>query len=383
MPTTASLPTRETGKLSEWGPDMDIRAIRAALGRIAGDALPNVADLESLLSVETEAGRNEIFTFADAVRRRLVGDGVLLRGLVEFSSYCSNSCLYCGLNRSNVSIARYRLSLDEILSVSDAVSARGLGTIVLQSGEDGSDAGFIAEIVREIKARHDLAITLSVGERSRADYALWREAGADRYLLRIESSDPALYEALHVGRSFQTRLRCLLDLRELGYQVGSGVMVGLPGQTVGTLAGDIRFFKEMDFDMVGIGPFIPHPATPLRDAEPGTVDMTLKVIALTRIVTGNAHLPATTALGSMGGLDHRIEGLKAGANVIMPNFTPTERKRLYEIYPGKRCIEEPSGACVFCMEGLAASAGLHVEYSRGDSLKKVASPCANGGVNVS
>jgi biotin synthase len=351
---------------------METRTIRSHLEGISGATHPDLGDLEFLLSVETGDEKAEILSFADAVRRARVGDTVLLRGLVEFSSYCSNTCLYCGLNRSNRTIERYRLSFEEILAAAAAIAARGIGTIVLQSGEDGSQAGFIARVVSEIKDRYSLAVTLSVGERSRADYGLWREAGADRYLLRIESSDPALYEALHVGRRFETRLRCLVDLRELGYQVGSGVMVGLPGQTTRTLAGDIRFFREMDFDMVGIGPFIPHPDTPLRDAAPGVVDTTLLMIALTRIVTGNAHLPATTALGSMGGRDYRIEGLKAGANVIMPNFTPTERKRLYEIYPGKRCIDEPSGACVFCMEGLASLAGLRIDYSRGDSLKRAA-----------
>lgn len=340
----------------------------AALDRLEAGTVPSPDDLELALAAKGPEETAALFARADRVRRREIGDGVLLRGLVEFSSHCGNSCFYCGLNRDNRNLTRYRLSSGQILACVDEIARRNIGTVVLQSGEDGTDAGFIADIVSEVKRRYGLAVTLSVGERPREDYRLWRTAGADRYLLRIESSDRTLYEALHRGRSWDSRLRCLRELRELGYQVGSGIMVGVPGQTPGILARDIAFFRDMDFDMIGIGPFIPHPDTPLRDAPAGDVDLTLRVVALTRIVTRNAHLPATTALGSMG-QDYRVDGLRAGANVIMPNFTPAVYKRLYEIYPGKRCVSEPTGACALCMEGLAAAAGLHIDPSRGDSLK--------------
>ena len=207
-----------------------------------------------------------------------------------------------------------------------------------------------------------------MGERSREDYALWKEAGADRFLLRVETTDPELYASIHENRTVETRLRCLSDLRSLGYQVGSGVMVGFPGQTLSHLARDIAFFGKKDFDMIGIGPFIPHPETPFRDASAGAVDLTLNAVAVTRLVVKNSWLPATTALGSMD-RDYRIDALKAGANVVMPNYTPASEKKKYEIYPGKRCVTEGTGACAGCMEGLAAAAGLELDKGRADSVK--------------
>jgi biotin synthase len=331
--------------------------------------MPDIDDLASLLAVDDEAGLHEIFEAADATRKRFMGDGVLLRGIVEFSSYCSNTCFYCGLYGGNARISRYRMSAAEIRTSVDAIAAQDIRTVVLQSGEDESlDAQWLSGVVREIRQDHDMAITLSVGERPREDYELWREAGADRFLLKIESSDPDLYRSLHTRRSLSTRLRCVKDLTDLGYQVGSGIMVGLPGQTLRHIAADILFFAQNDFDMIGIGPFIPHPETRFRDAKRGDVTLTLKTVALTRIVTRNSHLPATTALGSMD-RDYRLDGLKAGANVLMPNFTPLAYKRMYEIYPGKRCISEPTGACGLCMEGLVATIDRAIDHSRGDTWK--------------
>ena len=226
------------------------------------------------------------------------------------------------------------------------------------------------DIIAAIKAGFEIAITLSVGERTKEEYRVWKNAGADRYLLKIETSDKQLYDSLHSGMSFENRLRCLCDLRELGYQVGCGNMVGLPGQTEKTLARDILFFKEQNFDMIGIGPFIPHPQTRLAGRNKGEVELTLRTLALTRIVTKNSHLPATTALGSLEE-DFRVKGLQAGANVLMPNFTPLKYKRLYEIYPNKRCISEAGGNCAACMEALARSVGRSIDYSRGDTRKEV------------
>ena len=347
------------------------RAVRRALEQVSGPGLPDAHALELLLGCTAAGDVEEIFHAADHVRRKHLGDGVLLRGIVEFSSYCGNTCSYCGLHGGNAELERYRMSGSEILDSVERMVAQGIRTVVLQSGEDAQvDAAWLADLVSRITRAHDMAVTLSVGERPRADYELWRAAGADRYLLKIEASDPALYASLHQGRTLDTRLRCVQDLFDLGYQVGSGVMVGLRGQTLGHLARDIRWFAERDFDMIGIGPFIPHPQTRLSAEPAGDVMLTLKAVALTRIVTRNAHLPATTALGSMG-RDYRPDGLKAGANVLMPNFTPLRYKELYEIYPGKRCISEPAGACAFCMDGMAAGVGRFVDRSRGDSMKRL------------
>jgi biotin synthase len=340
---------------------------------------PSLPDLEYLLSLEDTREQQELFDAADRTRRRYMGDGIHLRGLIEFSNWCVNTCYYCGLNRNNASLERFRLTDGEILDGVAHMASQGIRTVVLQSGEDdGIDPAAFASLVREIKGRFGISITLSLGEWPRAAYALWREAGADRYLLKIESSDKGLYEALHAGRSFENRLRCVADLQSLGYQVGSGCMVGIRGQTTAHLARDILYFAREDFDMIGIGPFIPHPRTPLAGQQRGGVEMTLKAVALTRIVTRDSHLPATTALGSLE-QDFRIQGLKAGANVLMPNFTPVRAKKLYEIYPGKRCIDEPAGACAFCMEGLAHSIGRHIDSSAGDSLKRGAAAAAGGG----
>jgi len=347
---------------------MSLLRVNEALEHLQTSAVPAIDDLVFLLGCEGEKEMQLLYEVADTTRRRFVGDGILMRGIVEFASYCRNTCAYCGLHAGNSLIQRYRMSAEEVLKSVGRIASQGIRTVVLQSGEDeGLEVGWLAEIVREVKSRFDMAVTLSVGERRQEEYALWREAGADRYLLKIESSDKLLYESLHVGRRLDTRLRCLSDLKALGYQVGCGIMVGLPGQSLQHIAEDILFFAQGRFDMIGIGPFIPHPGTRFREERPGGVALTLRTVALTRIVTKNAHLPATTALGSMD-RDYRLDGLKVGANVLMPNFTPLEYKKLYEIYPGKRCINEPTGACGLCMEGLVETVGRSIDYSCGDSL---------------
>lgn len=341
------------------------------LRRIHDTRVPETQDLASALAVSDPDQTRTLFEYANAVRHAHMGDGILLRGIVEFSSFCRNDCAYCGLNKNNITLTRYRLSSGELLESVAKIAKDGIKTVVLQSGEeDDLDVGWLAEMIAEITRRFGIAITVSVGERPTADYRRWRDAGADRYLLKIETTDPALYKRLHPSMEQENRFRCLTDLREIGFQVGSGIIVGLPRQTPEILAGDIQFFATMDFDMIGIGPFIPHRQTELGAADAGRADMTLKVLALTRIVTKNAHLPATTALGSLNGKDYRIEGLKAGANVLMPNYTPQPYRKLYEIYPDKRCVDEPQGACAFCMESMAASIGRTIDLSRGDTRKK-------------
>jgi biotin synthase len=341
------------------------------LERIYAAPMPELADIEVVLRTEDPEKLRSLFDFAEVVRRQFVGDGVLLRGIIEFSNVCRNTCLYCGLNRGNRRLQRYRLTRAQVLASAEEIRAAGIRTVVLQSGEeDDLDADWLREIVEQIKSSLDLAVTLCVGERSRAEYQLWRAAGADRYLLKIETSDSDLYEQLHPGMSFANRRRCLQNLAELGYQTGSGDLVGLRGQTVTHLARDVQFFKQGDFDMISVGPFIPHPQTPLAQEPVGDLLMTLKMTALARIVSRNAHIPATTAIGSLHGRDERPKALGAGANVLMPNFTPAPYRQHYEIYPNKRCVSENVAACPACMEQMVAGIGRWVDYSRGDSCKR-------------
>lgn len=276
-----------------------------------------------------------LFAAADDVRRRYVGDGIHLRALIEFSNICRNNCCYCGLRRDNRNIKRYRIDADTIFNLA-AYAARNMGlkTIVLQSGEDMFfDRDKLCDIIRRIKTL-DVALTLSIGEKTAAEYKAYKAAGADRFLLRIETTDRDLYHRLDPGMNWQNRRRCLADIAAAGLEVGSGVMVGLPGQTIESLADDILFFREINADMIGIGPFIPHPDTPLKDAAGGTLEMSLKVMALTRLLLPDINIPATTAMETLAP-DGQTKALQAGANVIMPNVTLTQYRRHYELYPGK------------------------------------------------
>ena len=276
-----------------------------------------------------------LFAAADDVRRRYVGDGIHLRALIEFSNICRNNCCYCGLRRDNRNIKRYRIDADTIFNLAEyAARNMGLKTIVLQSGEDMFfDRDKLCDIIRRIKTL-DVALTLSIGEKTAAEYKAYKTAGADRFLLRIETTDRDLYHRLDPGMNWQNRRRCLADIAAAGLEVGSGVMVGLPGQTIESLADDILFFREINADMIGIGPFIPHPDTPLKDAAGGTLEMSLKVMALTRLLLPDINIPATTAMETLAP-DGQTKALQAGANVIMPNVTLTQYRRHYELYPGK------------------------------------------------
>jgi len=344
--------------------------INRLLNRIYDAKIPEPKDLEQVLALSKPGELNELFSFADSIRKKFCGDGIILRGIIELSSFCTKECFYCGLNKLNHQLKRYRLCKDELVKAADFLASCNIRTLVLQSGQDeGLDVLWLKDIIAEIKSRFNLALTLSLGEQSMDVYRIWRQAGADRYLLKIESSDKDHYESIHSGMSFDNRIRCLNDLKALGYQVGSGNIIGLPNQTLAHIAQDIIFFKRGDFDMVSIGPFIPHPQSQFAGSPRGDVELTLKTIALARIVTKNAHMPATTALGSLD-QDYRPDGLKCGANVLMPNFTPQPYRRLYEIYPQKRCVDEPVGACNFCLERMAKEMGRFIDYSRGDTLKE-------------
>jgi len=307
---------------------------------------------------------------ADRVRREYVGDAVHLRGLIEFSNICARDCLYCGIRCSNRTVTRYRMDVNEIFEAAQAAAQLGYKTLVLQSGEnDRYPLIELCLLLRRIKAELGIAITLSLGEKTREEYAALREAGADRYLLRFETSSEELFRQLKPDAVRGARMQCLAWLREAGFQVGSGIMVGLPGQTPEILAEDILLMKMLDLDMIGIGPFIADPRTPLGGASSGTLERTLRVVALLRILTKNTHIPATTAMGSIekGG---REKALRCGANVLMPNVTPTRYREHYQLYPGKICINDQPGDCRSCVAGMLRSLGRTIATDAGHSLKR-------------
>ena len=348
--------------------------------------MPRIAHAELLhwLREEDPAALEQLFARADAVRRAHVGDDIHLRGLIEISSFCVRQCHYCGL-RSARSMPRYRMSREEVLACARKAVELGFGTIVLQAGEDfGIEAAWFAEIIRTIKKETPLAITLSLGERLPDELRLWREAGADRYLLRFETSDPGLYNTIHPrrGTAISDRITLLCDLREMGYEIGSGVMVGIPGQTCEMLARDIELFESLDLDMVGIGPFIAHPDTPLGapnvptagpDQVPSSEGMVLKAVALARLVCPEANLPSTTALATINTLDGREHGLQSGANVFMPVLTPAPYRQMYEIYPGKACLDEDATQCNTCLRERIERLGRAVGTGPGGRFTRVAS----------
>lgn len=328
-------------------------------------------DLARLLALEDAGELARLYDLADRVRQKYVGDEIHLRGLIEFSNYCRKNCSYCGIRRGNRKIKRYRMAVEEILDTVLEAEELGYRTVVLQSGEDMRyTAGKLSELIRRIKRQADVAVTLSIGERPREEYEQLREAGADRFLLRFETSNRALYGRLHPDSDYDERMRILAWLREIGYQVGSGVMIGLPGQTMEDLALDILKFKELELDMVGVGPYICHEETPLAGHANGTVEMTFKVIALTRIVTRYAHIPATTALATLRPADGREEALRLGANVVMPNVTPAKYRALYELYPSKVCVQEEAAQCRGCIGGRILSLGRPISQGYGHSLRK-------------
>ncbi|MBX7258043.1 MAG: [FeFe] hydrogenase H-cluster radical SAM maturase HydE [Candidatus Hydrogenedentes bacterium] len=344
------------------------------------------SDILSWLEEEDPDRLNELYRMADEVRREAVGEEVHLRGLIEISNYCSRLCGYCGLRAGNREIERYRMHEDEILGCARQAAQYGYGTVVLQGGEDyGIEREWLANIVRRIKEETPLAVTLSMGERPYDDLAAWKEAGADRFLLRFETSDPELYKRIHPAAATDggvDRIEILGQLRELGYEVGSGVMVGIPGQTYTGLALDIALFRRLDLDMIGVGPYISHPDTPLgkgdwvrpilpQEQVPNTEQMTYKVLALTRLVCPEANIPSTTALATINKETGRELGLMRGANVVMPNMTPPKYRALYEIYPAKACIDESSGECRVCLRRRIEAIGRQVGTGQGGRLRSV------------
>ena len=307
------------------------------------------------LKERNESALGQLWRRADDVRRAHVGDAVHLRGLVEITNYCVRQCTYCGIAACAGPLARYRMTHDEILACARQGRDFGFGTIVLQGGEDPFTTGpFIAGVVRAIKHETGAAVTLSLGERSLEDLEAWRAAGADRYLLRFETTDAELYERIHpsLPGAASDRFAQLRRMREMGYEIGTGVMVGIPGQTWDTLADDIWAFRDYDMDMIGIGPYLPSPRTPLAgalghqlavpsdDQVPNDERTTVTAMALTRLLCPDSNIPSTTALSILSPFAARVNGLCRGANVIMPNLTPPQYRVLYAIYPGKAAVHE-------------------------------------------
>ncbi len=329
------------------------------------------SDLKALL--ETDIYDDKLKVSADKVRQKFYGKDVYLRGLIEFTNHCKNNCLYCGIRADNKNCERYRLSKGEIFSCCREGYELGFRTFVLQGGEDLSYSDKdICEIVSNVKAAYpDCAVTLSIGERSKQSYIDYFNAGTDRYLLRHETANEEHYKRLHPSSmSSDNRKRCLFDLKEIGYQVGSGFMVGSPFQTTECLIEDLRFLQVLEPDMIGIGPFISHKHTPFKNYKNGSISLTLRLISVLRLMFPKALIPATTALGTLHPRGREM-GLACGANVVMPNLSPVSVRNKYAIYDNKICTGEESAQCRTCLERRVNSAGYKVVTDRGDAKTRL------------
>ncbi|MCK5850488.1 MAG: [FeFe] hydrogenase H-cluster radical SAM maturase HydE [Kiritimatiellae bacterium] len=358
--------------------------------KLESDENVSNADLCSLLSLSDSTDVDELYKRAYRVKEQNVGLKVYFRGIIEMSNFCAKDCYYCGIRRSNTSVDRYEMSEDEIVREALWAFDREYGSIVIQAGER-KDAQFIEKITRVLKAikkksNGELGVTLSMGEQDKETYQGWFDAGAHRYLLRIETSSEDLYKRLHPSdHDFNERKNALVDLRKTGYQVGTGVMIGLPGQTIEDMANDILFFREMDIDMIGMGPYIPHDQTPLNEDSDGPDDLArfnlgLKMVAVTRLFLKDVNIAATTALQALNPIGREL-GLQAGANVVMPNLTDIKYRKYYQLYEGKPCLEDDSDMCSGCLTRRVESIGETVGFGEwGDSphfnKRNVAEPLA-------
>ena len=325
-------------------------------------------EFTAILTCEEPAAMDYLRKQARKVREKCYGQDVYIRGLIEFTNYCRNNCYYCGIRRGNDHAQRYRLTTEEILSCCETGRQLGFRTFVLQGGEDAyfTDER-LEKLIQSIKKRcPDCAVTLSIGEREKESYERLFAAGAERFLLRHETADKVHYESLHPAEmSYTHRIKCLQALRKIGYQVGCGMMIGSPGQTTVQLLQDLRFLQDFQPEMVGIGPFIPQHDTPLADYSAGTANMTVKLLSIIRLLLPKVLLPATTALGTIDP-QGREKGLLAGANVLMPNLSPTAVRRKYALYDNKICMGEEAAECVSCLSKRVASTGYQIVTSRGD-----------------
>ncbi len=332
----------------------------------------NLTDIELKELLENDFLDEELYREADRVRKENYGTDVYIRGLIEFTNYCKNNCYYCGLRYENREIERYRLSKEDILNCCNEGYNLGFRTFVLQGGEDPfyTDEK-LCDIISSIKNLYsDIAVTLSIGEKKDESYLAFKKAGADRYLLRHETANENHYSKLHpANMSLANRKNCLKTLKKLGYQIGSGFMVGSPFQTTENIIEDIRFLQELSPDMIGIGPYITHHNTPFKNQKNGDVKLTLKLISILRLMFPYALLPATTALGTLSPNGREL-GLKVGANVVMPNLSPKNVRKKYEIYENKICTGEESAQCKRCLERRIESIGYKIIISKGDVKRK-------------
>lgn len=330
----------------------------------------SIEQLEYLLTTENKDCLEMLREEAVQTAQKIYGNQVFIRGLIEFTNYCKNDCYYCGIRRSNHCADRYRLTKEEILSCTDTGYELGFRTFVLQGGEDPyfTDER-ICELVSEIRQKHpDCAITLSIGEKSKESYQRYFDAGADRYLLRHETANGTHYRRLHPDElSLEHRKQCLWDLKEIGYQVGCGFMVGSPGQTTETLYEDLQFIRKLMPHMVGIGPFIPQKDTPFAREPAGTMEQTLRLLSIIRLIHPHVLLPATTALGTIHPKGREL-GIQSGANVVMPNLSPVDVRDKYKLYDNNICTGDEAAECRFCMENRMKSIGYQVVVSRGDYI---------------
>ena len=342
--------------------------VRALIDRLCTGGSLSEEEFAELIEARDEESAALLAERATAVRRAIYGDAVYTRGLIEISNICKNDCLYCGLRRGNAALERYRLAPEEILACAEEGHRLGFRTFVLQGGEDGYYTDeVLCGVVSELKARFpDSAVTLSMGERGRESYRRLFEAGTDRYLLRHETADAAHYARLHPPEmSFENRMRCLRDLRDIGYQVGCGFMVGSPHQTFDTLLADLQFIRSFRPHMVGIGPFIPAHDTPFAGEPKGSVQYTLRLLAIIRLLLPDVLLPATTALGTLHPQGREL-GIQYGANVVMPNLSPRDHRKDYSIYDNKICTGEESAECRACTEQRIRRIGYETVVDRGD-----------------
>jgi len=359
-----------------------VTASKADIERMVAAGEWRREDLVRVLGTQDADAIETLRAAAEATLLARVGAGVSLRGLIEFSNVCISDCLYCGIRMHNRKVERYTLTDDEIVASARWCAEMGYGSVVLQSGER-RDARFIGRLVDNVRAIKEatrserqpdgVGITLCVGEQSREDYQRLFDAGAHRYLLRLETSSPELFALIHPARQrFETRLQCLKTLREVGFQVGTGVMIGIPGQTLEQLADDLMLFRTLDIDMIGMGPYIPHAAAAMPADWPVApvetrMDLAFKMIGLARLSLGDVNIAATTALQALDPVG-RERGLRFGANVIMPQVTPLSVRKQYTLYDGKPCLEDSAGQCATCLEGRIASVGRFIRYhSWGDS----------------
>lgn len=340
--------------------------------RLASDHRLDASQMGELLRSATQ-DLNVLQLLRDnAVRtaREQFGLGIYIRGLVELSSYCYQDCLYCGLRRSNKSAERYRLTHDEVMKCAAEGYKLGFRTIVLQGGEDGTHTDkWLEKLIHDIRTTYpDMAITLSLGERSRESYELLKNAGANRYLLRHEAANSALYQSLHpTGRGLEHRLECARNLKELGYQLGMGMMIGVKGQTIDNIVEDLMLIKSMECQMVGIGPFLPHKATPLGSEPAGELNLTLATVAIARLLLPYALIPSTTALATLTPRG-RLEGILSGANVVMPNLSPSDVRAKYAIYENKASWGKEAAEGLAALDKELNTIGYHIDWSRGDHI---------------